>query len=108
MMRRVLLNHARDKHRLKRGAGAPVLPLSAVVEQAEETSFEILALDDALQRLAQIYPRQAQIIELRFFGGLSIEETAEFLGVTSSTVNRDWNLAKSWLARELGGSDDVS
>lgn len=102
LMRRVLLNHARDKKREKRGGGAWKVSLSEADAMSEERSVELLALDEALQRLSVIDLRKSQVVELRYFGGLSVKETAEVLKVSPVTVARDWELAKAWLARELG------
>lgn len=100
IMRRVLLNHARDQHRLKRKA--IYVSLSTADALAAEESAELLALDAALNKLAELDERKSLVVELRYFGGLSVEETAEVLKVAPITVARDWNLAKAWLAREMG------
>ena len=102
IMRRILLNYARDLHRLKRGGSAVQVSLSEACVVSTERSSQLVALDDALTRLAAIDERKSRVVELRHFGGLSVEETAEVLGVSSITVIRDWNLAKAWLAREVG------
>jgi RNA polymerase sigma factor (TIGR02999 family) len=102
IMRRILLNHARDQNRLKRGGGALRVSLVDAELMSDAESAEMLALDDALKRLELIYPRKCRVVELRFFGGLSIEETAEVLKVSPPTVLRDWKMAKAWLLRELG------
>lgn len=102
MMRRVLLNHARDKKRDKRGGGAYKVALSEAEAMSEERSVELLALDEALRRLSAIDERKSRVVELRYFGGLSVKETAEVLKVSPVTVDRDWEMAKAWLARELG------
>jgi RNA polymerase sigma factor (TIGR02999 family) len=101
-MRRVLIDHAVARRRLKRGGGQLVEPLdtdavAVVVEQADD----MLALDEALQRLTAMNERHAKIVECRFFGGMSVEETAEALGISPATVKRDWTLARAWLNREL-------
>jgi RNA polymerase sigma-70 factor, ECF subfamily len=101
IMRRILLNYARDRHRAKRGGHAVQVSLSEVAVMSVEKSAELIALDEALERLALIDERKARVVELRYFGGLSVEETAEVLGVSSITVIRHWNMAKAWLAREL-------
>lgn len=101
IMRRVLLNYARDQHRLKRGGKTVRVSLSTADAQAVEASVELLALDAALNKLAALDPRKGLVVELRYFGGLSIEETAEVLKVAPITVMRDWNWAKAWLAREI-------
>lgn len=101
IMRRILLNYARDQKRLKRGGGAT--PISLVEEdlKAPEKSIDLIALDEALNRLASVDERKARVVELRYFGGLAIEEVAEVLNVSPITVTRDWNMAKAWLAREI-------
>ena len=104
LMRRILVDHARRRHRAKRGGLGINLPLEeALVVAAEKSDVDLLALDEALGRLAAIDARQCQIVELRFFIGLSIEETATVLGVSATTVKDDLNMAKAWLRRELGG-----
>jgi len=101
MMRRVLVDYARQRHYAKRGGGAAQVSLDEALIVSDERSAEVVALDEALLQLATFDSRQAHIIELRFFGGLSIEETAEVLSVSPGTVMRDWTLAKAWLRREL-------
>lgn len=101
MMRRVLLNYIRDQNRLKRGGGAVRISLSEVAVISKERSKELIALDEALTKLAEIDERKSQVVELRYFGGLTVEETAEALHVSKITVIRDWNMAKAWLAREI-------
>jgi len=105
IMRRVLLNYARDQHRLKRGGTNIHVSLSEANVQAAEVSIELLVLDKALNKLAELDPRKSLVVELRYFGGLSVEETAEVLKVAPITVMRDWNLAKAWLAREIEHGD---
>jgi RNA polymerase sigma factor (TIGR02999 family) len=102
IMRRILLNYARDRHRAKRGGQAVQVSLSEVAVVDEERSAELIALDEALGRLAAIDARKCRVVELRYFGGLSVEETAEVLGVSEVTVARDWKMAKAWLKREIG------
>ena len=102
IMRRILLNYARDRSREKRGGAAMQVSLSEVAAMSDEKSEELIALDEALERLAAIDERKCRVVELRYFGGLSVEETAEVLGVSTITVIRHWNMAKAWLARELG------
>jgi RNA polymerase sigma factor (TIGR02999 family) len=102
IMRRILLNYARDRHRDKRGGGAVQVSLSEVAVMSEAKSSELIALDEALEKLAAIDERKSRVVELRYFGGLSVEETAEVMKVSSITVIRHWNMAKAWLARELG------
>jgi RNA polymerase sigma factor (TIGR02999 family) len=106
IMRRILLNHARDQNRLKRGGGATRVSLLDGDLMTGEESAELLALDAALNKLELIHPRKCRVVELRFFGGLSVEETAEVLNVSAPTVLRDWRIAKAWLARELGAPQD--
>src|SRR5579862_8283391 len=105
VMRRILVDHARS-HNLKRGAGIPHIALDEVAVVSDRTA-DLVALDDAMNALARIDPRKVQIIEMRFFGGLSVEETAEVLKVSPATVRRDWSIAKLWLYRELGGGDGL-
>lgn len=101
VMRRILVDHARS-HNLKRGAGINHIALDEVAAVVDRTA-DLVALDDAMNALARIDPRKVQIIEMRFFGGLSVAETAEVLKVSPATVRRDWSIAKLWLYRELGG-----
>ena len=103
IMRRFLTNYARDRHRDKRGGHAVQVSLSEVAVMSEERSAELLALDEALERLAEFDPRKASVVELRHFGGLTAAETAEVLGVSVVTVERDWKAAKAWLAKEVRG-----
>jgi len=101
LMRRILIDHARGQLRAKRGAGKVLLPLSEELAFSSEHSEDLVRLDEALQRLATIDQRQGRIVELRFFGGLSVDETSEFLGVSPKTVKRDWAVAKAWLHGEM-------
>ncbi len=102
LMRRVLLDYARKKHREKRGGGRDDIPLEeSVTIQAGKFNLDLLALDDALTRLAKLDEQQARIVELKFFGDLTIEGTAQALGVSTATVKRDWNAARAWLHHEL-------
>ena len=103
VMRRFLSNYARDRHREKRGGRAVQVSLSEVAVMSEERSEELIALDDALERLAGFDERKARVVELRHFGGLTAAEAAEVLGVSVATVERDWNAAKAWLAKEVRG-----
>jgi RNA polymerase sigma-70 factor, ECF subfamily len=105
-MRRLLIDRARARHYVKRGGGARRVTLDEVVAIAPEPAAELLALDEALTRLAALDPRQSRIVELRYFGGLTIDETAEVLGVSAITVTREWTKAKGWLYRELSKSSD--
>jgi len=102
-MRRVLVDYARSRGSQRRGAGISCLPLEAAVKLRARQSPDLVKLDEALTALAGEHPRRAQVIELRFFGGLSVEETAEVLKVSAVTVKRDWRTAKLWLYRELAG-----
>jgi RNA polymerase sigma factor (TIGR02999 family) len=101
MMRRILVDYARSRRYAKRGGGIPNLSLDEALIVSDERTAEVVALDETLQQLAEIDPRKSRIVELRFFGGLSIEETAEVLAVSPGTVMRDWTLAKAWLRREM-------
>lgn len=101
MMRRILLNYVRDRNRLKRGGGAIHVSLSDVAVISKQKSEEILCLEEALERFTLIDRRKAKVVELRYFGGLTVDETAEVLNVSKVTVIRDWNFAKAWLAREI-------
>jgi len=101
MMRRILVDFARSRNYAKRGGGAGIVSLEDAPTLARDRAPEIVALDEALQGLSVIDPRKAEIVELRFFAGLGLEETAELLKVSSRTIQREWDLAKSWLSREL-------
>jgi RNA polymerase sigma factor (TIGR02999 family) len=102
LMRQVLIDYARTKHRAKRGGPKENEPLeNALTVGVGETNFDLLALDEALTRLAEKEQHLANIVELRFFSGLTVEDTAEVLGISDSTVKRDWQMAKAWLQREL-------
>jgi RNA polymerase sigma factor (TIGR02999 family) len=105
LMRRVLVDHARARGYQKRGDGARRVMLDEALVASPGLSLEILALDRALDELAAADPRKARVIELRFFGGLTVEETAEALHVSTDTVKRDWRVARLWLLRELKGHD---
>jgi RNA polymerase sigma-70 factor (ECF subfamily) len=105
IMRRILLNYARDRHREKRGGDDVQVSLSEVAVITAEQSAELIALDESLKRLAEFDERKCRVVELRYFGGLSVEETAEVLGVSVVTVARDWKMAKAWLAREIRNAD---
>ncbi len=104
LMRRILLDRARRRAAAKRGGRAPVLNLDEALDLSSKRSREIIALDDALNALAAVDPRKARIVELRFFGGLSVKETAEVVKVSPETVMRDWKLARAWLLTELSQS----
>jgi RNA polymerase sigma factor (TIGR02999 family) len=101
LMRRILVDRARMRKRAKRGGGAAQVSLSQETLMAPEPSFDFVAFDEALEELARIDPRKAKIVELRFFGGLSVDETAEFLDISAATVMRDWRMAKAWLHKAL-------
>lgn len=102
MMRRILVDHARTKHREKRGGDDVKLPLEeAMLVLADEKDVDLLALDEALNRLEKIDEQQTRVVELRYFSGLSLEETAEALRISRATAARDWAIAKAWLYREL-------
>lgn len=108
LMRRILVNYAKAKHRVKRGGDAENLPLDeTILIVSDKRELDLLALDEALTRLAKMDERQAQIVELRYFSGLSIEETAEVLDISPVTVKRDWKMTKAWLHRELGGKNET-
>ena len=101
-MRRILVDYARERKREKRGGNAENLPIEeAEFVVSEEKSVDLVALDEALTRLAGFDERQARIVELRYFSGLDIDETAEVLGVSNATVRRDWNMAKAWLYQQV-------
>jgi len=108
MMRRILVDYARGRNYAKRGGGAQQISLDERLTVSEGHSAEVVGVHEALEQLAEFDPRKSQIVELRFFGGLSIEETAGVLGVSPGTVMRDWTLAKAWLRREISsvGSAD--
>ncbi len=97
VMRHILVDHARTRNYAKRGGGAPKVPLDEAAALTEQRASELIALDDALRDLAALDERRSQIIELRFFGGLSLEETAEVMNISPSTVQREWRAAKAWL-----------
>ena len=101
MIRRILIDHARNRQAAKRGDGAIKLSLDEALGAPDRRDFDLVALDDALKDLGKLDPKQGQLVELRFFAGLSIEESAEVLGVSPATVKREWAVAKAWLYREL-------
>jgi RNA polymerase sigma-70 factor, ECF subfamily len=101
LMRRILIDHARGHLRQKRGGDEKKVSLDEAFVFSEQQADELLAVDDSLNQLAKIDPRQAKIVEMRFFGGLSVEEAAEALGVSPKTVKRDWSVAKAWLYADL-------
>ncbi len=104
-MKNVLVDHARRHHRVKRGGDAPHVPIDSVWVLSPERIDEVVAIDIALQRLAKHDPRKSTVFEMRFFGGLTVDETAEALGVAATTVVRDWRFARAWLRRELSRRD---
>ena len=104
LMRQILVDHARGYRAAKRGGGACKLALDEAEERPLPVDVDIVALDDALKTLAEMDPQQSRVVELKFFGGLSIDDTAEVLGISSSTVKRDWITARAWLFRELDRS----
>jgi len=103
LMRRILVDHARARRSLKRGGDVRRVPLETGIEVAGERPTDLVALDDALEALGALDARKARVVELRFFGGLTVEETAAALEVSPETVMRDWRLAKAWLARQVRG-----
>ena len=109
IMRRILVDFARAKRKLKRGGGAQQVTLDEGLVLSPERGADLLALNEALEKLAVLNERQSRVVELRYFGGLSEDEVAEALKVSSRTVRSDWSLARAWLYRELsrGGSDDA-
>jgi len=102
VMRRILVEHAR-RHNLKRGGGIPHVSLDEAALVSVDDDVDLVALDDALTALARLDARKVQVVEMRFFGGLSVDEDADVLGVSPVTVKRDWRAAKAWLYRELAG-----
>ena len=105
LMRRILVDHARSRRYIKRGGGARRVPFDEGLTVSAEPAADLVALDDALQALARVDARKSQVVELRYFGGLSVEETAEALHVSPETVMRDWRLARAWLLREITARD---
>jgi RNA polymerase sigma factor (TIGR02999 family) len=101
LMRRILVDHARGRAAAKRGGGRRMIALQGLGEASPEPELDVVALDEALARLAALDPRQERIVELRFFAGLDVEETARVLGISPATVKREWRTAKAWLYREL-------
>jgi RNA polymerase sigma factor (TIGR02999 family) len=101
LMRRILVDRARRRRRIKRGGDMVMVSLDETAVVARQPKIDMIAFDEALTRLAELDPRKVRIVELRYFGGLSVEETAQFLNVSALTVMRDWKTAKAWLHREL-------
>jgi RNA polymerase sigma factor (TIGR02999 family) len=106
IIRRILVDHARNRGYAKRGGGAAQISLDEGVMAAKTREVDVLALNEALASLSEFDPRKARVVELRYFGGLSVEETAEVLGVSPETAKRDWKMAKAWLFGELTGEKD--
>lgn len=104
MMRRILANHAAAHRAEKRGSGEPKLELDAALELYDKQALGIAAVDEALRNLEKLDPRQAQIVEMRFFGGMTVEEISEVLDTSPRTINREWAFAKRWLRRELSAA----
>ena len=107
VMRHILIDHARSYQYAKRGAGAEKVPLDEAESLRAHRAEELLALEDALRQLEAVDPRKSRVVELRFFGGLTVEETAEVLGLAPVTIMREWRAAKAWLHQELGGGGPV-
>ena len=103
LMRRILVDHARTKHRAKRGGAALRVSINDAMVMTKDRDIDLVALDEALNHLAKLDPQQSKVVELRFFSGLNVEETAEVLGISPATVKRDWSVAKAWLHREISG-----
>ncbi len=104
MMRRILVDYARKHKAVKRGSSVPKISLEQAAVFSKEQTHEMLVVDELLTRLASFDPQGGRIVELRFYGGLSVEETAEVMGISSAKVKREWSVAKAWLVRELGRS----
>jgi RNA polymerase sigma factor (TIGR02999 family) len=109
LMRRILVDAARSRGYQKRGGGVPTVSLDGTLDISQEPGADLVALDDALNTLSILDPRKGQVVEMRFFGGLTLDETAEVLHVSRETIKRDWKMAKLWLLRELrdGRRDDA-
>jgi RNA polymerase sigma factor (TIGR02999 family) len=101
VMRRILVDHARRRKSEKRGGGVVPLTIGAALDVASTETFDVIALDDALEGLSKVFPQQAKLVELRFYGGLTIDQTAAVLGISPATVSREWTLARAWLRRAL-------
>jgi RNA polymerase sigma factor (TIGR02999 family) len=113
LMRRILVDHARHQRRVKRGGGAPLVPLEEIDPPSPKAAVDAVdayALDRALTRLEALDPQQGRIVELRYFGGMTIEETAEVVGLSTATIKREWSVARAWLYRDLADAppDDPS
>ena len=107
IIRRILVDHARNRASRKRGGGAVQIPLDETLIAARHQGVDVLALNEALTALSKVDPRKERVVELRYFGGLSVEETAEVLGMSPETAKRDWKIAKAWLLRELSWRGDI-
>jgi RNA polymerase sigma factor (TIGR02999 family) len=105
-MRRILINHARDRARLKRGGGAKRAPLSELTTPGTMSDQALLDLDEALTKLGELDERKARVVEHRYFAGLGVDETAELLGVSPATVKRDWEFARAWLLRAMTDDEE--
>lgn len=105
LMRRILVDHARTKKRVKRGGSNLRVSLNEALAVTKGSEVDLIALDQALDKLAEIDPQQSRVVELRFFSGLSVAETAEVLDISPATVKRDWSVAKAWLYREISGDE---
>ncbi|HEV3057437.1 MAG TPA: sigma-70 family RNA polymerase sigma factor [Vicinamibacterales bacterium] len=108
LMRRILIDHARRRGRAKRGSAATHITLVEGLAASEPRDIDAIALDDALVALEKLDPQQAQMVELRFFGGLTVEETAEVLGISEGTVKREWRVAKAWLYRHIQTGEGIT
>ena len=108
IIRRILVDHARNRRYAKRGGGAMHIPLDESLIGARNGGMDVLALNEALTSLSKVDPRKGRVVELRYFGGLSVEETAEVLRISPETAKRDWKIAKAWLLRELGGGEGTA
>jgi len=106
IIRHILVDHARSRQYAKRGGGVVQIPIDEALLGARAPGVEVLALDEALTALSNVDPRKGRVVELRYFGGLSVEETAETLQISPETAKRDWKMAKAWLLRELTGDKD--
>jgi RNA polymerase sigma-70 factor (ECF subfamily) len=106
LMRRILMKHARSRHAVKRGSSAQAVPLDDAMLVCEQRAEELIAIDDALSRLAELDPEQSRLVEMRFFGGMSFEEVAQVLGLSLATVKRRWVSARTWLNAQVSGRAD--
>ncbi|HWW63001.1 MAG TPA: ECF-type sigma factor, partial [Thermoanaerobaculia bacterium] len=104
VMRRILVDYARRKKSEKRGGAASNITISADLDVAAAETFDVIALDLAVNDLAAIFPQQAKVVELRFYGGMTIDETADALGISAATVSREWTMARAWLRRALNAA----